>query len=126
MAPQVIRGGGWGKNKVYYDGFKADIWSLGVMIYYALTFKYPFDGENAQDYMWNVCEADVEFRPLPDNTPDIWKQLVPRMLDKDEHERISAEELLMELCGEYPSEHKTKEQIEEASLSWKYEINDLP
>lgn len=37
MAPELL-------NKQRYNGKKADIWALGVMLYYMLTGIYPFSG----------------------------------------------------------------------------------
>ena len=35
MAPEIV-------SKVEYDGFKADIWSLGILLYAMICGKYPF------------------------------------------------------------------------------------
>ena len=76
--------------------------------------------------MRNVCDLEAEMVPLPDDVPIIWWELIPWMLDKDENQRISAEELLKILCAEEPSDHKTQEEINEASYSWKYDYEELP
>lgn len=43
MAPEVI---GNSKN-VSYDGYKADIWSCGVVLYVMVTGQYPFSKKNS-------------------------------------------------------------------------------
>lgn len=42
MAPEIIR-----KND--YNGFKADIWALGVVLYVMLTGRFPFVGKTEKD-----------------------------------------------------------------------------
>lgn len=38
LAPEIIQNDG-------YNGFKADIWSLGIMSFIALSGKVPFKGD---------------------------------------------------------------------------------
>ncbi len=37
MAPEIVR-------KVYYEGFQADIWASGVVLYAMLSGDFPFRG----------------------------------------------------------------------------------
>jgi len=39
IAPQIL-------HRIPYDGFKADVWSLGVITYALLCSRFPFDDEN--------------------------------------------------------------------------------
>jgi len=43
VAPEVIMGG-------VYDGFKADIYSVGVVLYCLVTYNLPFDDQDTQNY----------------------------------------------------------------------------
>lgn len=42
LAPEIIEENG-------YKGFSADIWSLGVMSFIALTSEVPFQGESIEE-----------------------------------------------------------------------------
>ena len=42
MAPEI-----W--KKVSYIGEKADIWSLGVLLYYMLSGEFPFTGKSDKE-----------------------------------------------------------------------------
>lgn len=42
MAPEIVR-------KSAYNGFKADIWALGIVLYVMLTGKFPFNGKTEKD-----------------------------------------------------------------------------
>jgi serine/threonine protein kinase len=39
MSPEIVR-------KVYYEGFMADIWASGVVLYSMITGDFPFKGNN--------------------------------------------------------------------------------
>ena len=66
-------------EKGNYD-YKADLWSLGVLIYYLCTQKLPFDDPNSEilkDKIINVYyDTDI------DVSPD-FKELISKLLKKD-------------------------------------------
>ncbi len=42
MSPEIIR-------KTEYNGFKSDIWALGVVLYVMLTGRFPFKAKTEKD-----------------------------------------------------------------------------
>jgi serine/threonine protein kinase len=57
MSPQVV--------KRYYDGYKADVWSCGVMVHVLLTGYAPFDGPTYNDILKAITEGNMDFE-VPD------------------------------------------------------------
>ena len=53
IAPEVLKGD--------YD-FKSDIWSLGVVTYFLLSKKFPFDGKNKIEIIDNINKGKIDFR----------------------------------------------------------------
>jgi serine/threonine protein kinase len=43
MSPEIVR-------KVYYEGFMADIWASGVVLYSMITGDFPFKGKLFNHY----------------------------------------------------------------------------
>jgi eukaryotic-like serine/threonine-protein kinase len=83
MSPEQVRGEG-------VDG-RADVWSLGVVLYEMITGSLPFPGDNEHTVLHRVLHVDPE--PLgvvrPD-TPTWLTDLVSAMLARERGERPSS------------------------------------
>src|SRR5262249_7059788 len=80
MSPEQIRG-----ERV--DG-RADIFSLGVVLYELLTFRKPFPGDNPTTVLFKIIHENAE--PLNDGVfipPDGMEEIVARSLAKKIDER---------------------------------------
>ena len=90
MAPEQIRG-----EKV--DG-RADIFSLGVVLYELLTFRKPFPGDNPTTVLFKIVHENPE--PLTDvsfTAPEGLEQAVFKALAKKSDERYAS-------CEEFASD----------------------
>ena len=64
---------------------KSDIWSLGIIIYYMLNKKYPYDGKNEHNLYQNIISnQNIEL-----NKDEELNNLFKRMLIIEVNERIS-------------------------------------
>jgi serine/threonine-protein kinase len=99
MAPEVLLG----KEA---DG-RADIFSLGIIFYEALTGRHPFRGENflatSQKILGETPRPLHEYNP---RVPEEWERIVSKMLAKEREARYAtADDLLVDLrsLGSAPS-----------------------
>jgi serine/threonine protein kinase/tetratricopeptide (TPR) repeat protein len=93
MSPEQIRGA--------EIDHRADIWSLGVVLYEMLTGRRPFRGERDGAVLYSILNEDAA-RPS-DTRPDVvalLERVVFRMLSKDPSSRhADAEEVIDDLAG---------------------------
>jgi BR serine/threonine kinase len=81
-APEVIRG-------VQYDGRRADIWSLGVILYALLAGYLPFDDPSIRNLLHKVKRGAFEMPAFP------WdiQNLIRGMITVDPVQRITIDEI---------------------------------
>eukprot|EP00049_Salpingoeca_infusionum_P011531 m.200578 g.200578 ORF g.200578 m.200578 type:complete len:850 (-) comp14962_c0_seq1:1662-4211(-) len=85
MSPEVLR-------KQPYSN-KADVWSLGILLYEMLTLSKPFLGKNLDELKQRVFRFDM--KPLDESVcPPAVIRLVGRMLERQESRRISSAQLV--------------------------------
>ncbi len=86
MSPEQYRG-----EEV---GPRADVWSLGVVLYEMVTGQPPFAGDYEQAVMYSVLNAEpVAVAELKPEAPGDVAAFIMRCLDKDPAERPSLDEL---------------------------------
>ncbi|BGP34211.1 serine/threonine-protein kinase gin4 [Rhodotorula toruloides] len=78
-APEVIMGNA-------YDGFLADVWSAGVVLFALLTRSLPFDADNVPTVLEKVKKGEYE---LPEFVEGPARDLVNRCLTVTPSERIT-------------------------------------
>lgn len=69
----------------------ADVWSLGVILYYMITKRFPFTGKKETDLMLSVLQSEPDYELV--NSPSA-KILLKNILKKEASERIHAGEIL--------------------------------
>lgn len=77
MAPEVLKG------EIYSN--KADIWSLGVVLYEMIFGHCPFQSNSIANLIEVLNTRNLDF---PSNISPVLKNLISRMLTKDPIQRI--------------------------------------
>ncbi|KAJ9467953.1 putative serine/threonine-protein kinase A [Diplonema papillatum] len=83
LAPEL-----W-ENKKY--GKKADVWSLGVLLYEMLALKRPYTAQNMRGLMEKVLEG--KFPPPPPHYSQDMRDLVSFILQRDPEKRPTVREI---------------------------------
>jgi 5'-AMP-activated protein kinase catalytic alpha subunit len=81
MAPEIVKGDG-------YYGDKADIWSCGVVLYYLLTYSFPYDDDS------NSKNKDNLMYEIPNSFSADLVDLLSKILDRNPVTRYSARNIL--------------------------------
>ena len=70
--------------------YKADVWSLGVIVFALISSKVPFQGVDHEDTLEKIINDELEF------SQDVWadisdecKDLLTQMLEKDTERRYT-------------------------------------
>ena len=84
MCPEIVQ-------RHPYDGHKADIWALGVLLYRLLNGKYPFKGSSDNELYGAILYKEPQFAV---DVPQGARLLVCRMLEKKPINRPAADEIL--------------------------------
>eukprot|EP01026_Neomeris_dumetosa_P014067 TRINITY_DN1502_c0_g1_i1.p1 TRINITY_DN1502_c0_g1~~TRINITY_DN1502_c0_g1_i1.p1 ORF type:complete len:458 (-),score=36.87 TRINITY_DN1502_c0_g1_i1:1209-2378(-) len=101
MAPEVIRSAVFSQPQAY-DGYAADVWSCGTMLYAMLFRKFPFqstknaiqqfDKQQLQEEIFHqILEAELV---IPDNISSDCQHLLTQMMDRNPNTRISVSEVM--------------------------------
>lgn len=106
MAPEYILG--------HDIDRRADIFSLGVVLYLLTTKAHPFRGKNAAETINNICTKIVKVpSSIIQDYPKSLQKIVLRALAKKPEDRFAtAEEFLYELEMVCPGAFKTQTEIE--------------
>lgn len=67
LAPEVISGS--------YN-FKCDVWSLGVVLFFAMTGEKPFVGEGFEELFVKIQESEVDWREIPEEAQEFLRFLL--------------------------------------------------
>ncbi len=84
IAPEVFKG--------CYDS-QCDIWSIGVITYVIIVWKYPHKGTNVKDYLQSLKQDEVRFDyPVFEKITEKCKDFIRKCLKQDPRERMNIQE----------------------------------
>jgi serine/threonine protein kinase len=89
IAPEIVKNTG-------YDGFLADIWACGVILYFMLTGKRPFDDDSVHKLLDKIIVGDFKF-PVDDTKvlSEEAKDLVKCILNPNPRKRYNIDMIKM-------------------------------
>ena len=88
IAPEII-------SDIGYEGFTADTWSLGVLLYAMVCGTVPFKAQNMHDLHKIITNGSFAFPPQVEQSLSYdCKNLISRMLMLKPKDRISIPEIL--------------------------------
>lgn len=74
---------------------KNDEWGCGILLYYLITGELPFKGKDSEEMYINLEKTNLDLSsPKFNNCSDNEKDLLSKLLEKDEKKRISIKECL--------------------------------
>ncbi|CAN8257479.1 unnamed protein product [Cochlearia groenlandica] len=115
VAPEVI-------SRKGYDGFKADVWSCGVILFVLLAGYLPFRDSNLMELYKKIGKAECKF---PNWFGPGAKRLLKRILDPNPNTRISTEKIMQSSWFRkgLEEEEEEEEETDEAMIQKDSEVN---
>ena len=83
LAPEVC-------SKRKFKGKPNDIWAVGVTLYYMITNKLPFNGNDIGELHKSILESQEKY---PDTVSMLQKDLISKLLIKDPDKRMTVMEI---------------------------------
>ena len=75
--------------------FKADVWSLGVILYALISSKVPFQGDDHEQTLDKIINDPLEFGDESwEGVSGECKELLELMLEKDQNQRYGIKQVL--------------------------------
>jgi tRNA A-37 threonylcarbamoyl transferase component Bud32 len=74
-----------------YIGYKADLWSLGVLVYKIFCADFPFKGKNEKELYKSIEKGKFKF---PKYTTDYARKIILNMIVLNPNKRMTCEEVL--------------------------------
>ncbi len=72
-----------------------DEWACGVLMYYLLSAKFPFDGKTEEEIFYNIENQELNLNiPELENISDDCKDLISKLMERDANKRIKAKKAL--------------------------------
>ena len=77
-------------SQINYDGKKADIWSLGICLYYLVCGDNPFSGETYDEFIYNLVNKELE---VPEGVSPLFEDFIRRILVKNPETRLTINQI---------------------------------
>ena len=84
MAPEIIM-------KKDYDCQKADMWSLGILLYKLFCADFPFKGKDEKDLYRHIIKGKYKIKEY---VPDLIKIIIDKILRPKPYQRINCDQIL--------------------------------
>ena len=108
LAPEIVRDQG-------YSGFKADVWSLGVLLFVLSTGKMPFRAATVEELNSAILIGKFEFPKHVDLGEDL-KDLIAKMLVVDVGNRISSAQVYQHRWCRLEQEESLSESTQKGGI----------
>lgn len=107
-APEVLDG--------HYNAFKADLWSIGVVVFVMTTGKFPFGSKGYTDAQIQADIRKAKINKFPSHLSEDCTSLILSLIKVDPSRRLTLEEILEHpFCASFESPRAAEAQRPSAS-----------